>query len=416
MNPIDLDSIDRTQFDVKERDGRFLINPRKDKHKWEDHELWLRSLVCDAQGNILSLGFPKFMNLHEKPEEHTHALNNSMSVYATEKADGTLIILSYVDGQPYLRTRGSHDLGEFHDPVMRVINTQYPGLLKPTETGSMYEQYSAVTSGFSFLFEYVGPENQIVLQYNQDNLLFLAAVLWGEGTPLLLNSPEYLVEMQELWGLVPVKTRALDKTTTMAHVEHTPGREEEEGIVITCRNSTSEYMLIKVKTQWYLMLHALRFQMTTKKMHQLLTVEHKRNMCTFDEFQAYLYELGYDFEVSEILKEEAEAYFIRLRLAHYIAYEVCHWDGFYKYTERKDFVQAFRTELSHLPPWAFHYAMAQLDDKSPEECYTYVLAAVCGESTSTVKNWLQNKDTLRESLLKTPKDFEWEATDGSMDE
>jgi hypothetical protein len=49
---IDLTLIDRDRFDVKERGLRYLINPLKSTHTWEEDELHLRSLVVDWTGVV----------------------------------------------------------------------------------------------------------------------------------------------------------------------------------------------------------------------------------------------------------------------------------------------------------------------------------------------------------------------------
>src|SRR5262245_13940787 len=123
MARIDLAGIDREQFSVSERNGRFLITPLKSKHVWAESELHLRSLLVNADGDVLSSGFPKFVNYGEN-KEHDKTFRLSLG-YGTvafhEKLDGTLIILDFIDGKPHFRTRGSHDLGAFEEPVMRCI-------------------------------------------------------------------------------------------------------------------------------------------------------------------------------------------------------------------------------------------------------------------------------------------------------
>jgi hypothetical protein len=52
---VDVAAVDRTQFKVFEEDGETLVIPRKDKFRWDEGELHLRSLVLDASGREAQL-------------------------------------------------------------------------------------------------------------------------------------------------------------------------------------------------------------------------------------------------------------------------------------------------------------------------------------------------------------------------
>ena len=109
---VDVAAVDRTQFKVFEEDGETLVIPRKDKFRWDEAELHLRSLVLDAHGHVVSAGFPKFFNLGENPA-HDHSLSRAMAggtVEFPEKIDGSLIVADRIRGVARLRTRGRRDL------------------------------------------------------------------------------------------------------------------------------------------------------------------------------------------------------------------------------------------------------------------------------------------------------------------
>ena len=52
---IDLSTLDRAAFKLTESGGLTLIQPLKTKHRWQVHELPLRSLVVDQEGLVRSL-------------------------------------------------------------------------------------------------------------------------------------------------------------------------------------------------------------------------------------------------------------------------------------------------------------------------------------------------------------------------
>src|SRR5688572_24677969 len=121
---LDVGSIDRTQFKVVEEEGETLIIPLKDKYRWRDDELHLRSLVLDATGTVISAGFPKFFNFGEQPERDRElaAAMARGGVEFPEKLDGSLIVADRVGGVPRLRTRGRRLLGEFGPEVDALID------------------------------------------------------------------------------------------------------------------------------------------------------------------------------------------------------------------------------------------------------------------------------------------------------
>ncbi len=398
---IDLATIDQMQFSVK-GDDRVLITPRHNKHRWTDDEVWLRSVVTDAEGNVLSMGFPKFLNLHERRDYHLNALATANTVFATAKLDGSLIIVSYIDGKPYFRTRGSLELGEFEERVMRIVRRDYADSL-------LREEFANLSENVSYLFEYVSPENQIVVQYQEDNLVFLGAIIyWDEERfdgPVIGNTPDFMTKMADTYGFqIPSVwgEGAAEVSEVMVKVPKMGQESNQEGIVVNTIGPGGQ-VLFKVKAEWYLMLHALRFQMTPKKLAMLLTLHHD-TIRDFDGLKDYLFSLGYDFEIADVLETESHAYFMRVHNARNWAHEFETW-VLPLITTRGDYVRWIRQQIdiSGAPDWIFHYAMADLDLRDNLE--NYWLAAAADVPVRTVASWMDNKDETVQALIKTPKDF-----------
>ena len=128
---VDVAAIDRTQFKIVEEEGETLVIPLKDKFRWCEDELHLRSLVLDATGEVISTGFPKFFNYGEDPERDRDlaaAIAHGV-VEFPEKLDGSLIVADRIRGTPRLRTRGRRVLGEFASEIEALIASDYPQLL-----------------------------------------------------------------------------------------------------------------------------------------------------------------------------------------------------------------------------------------------------------------------------------------------
>jgi len=406
---INLDSVDQTQFHVKIHEGedKVLIVPRPDKHRWEDDELWFRSVVTDLAGNVLSRGLPKFMNLHERPEYHLEALDKAPVAYAHEKADGSLIIVSYPSGweTPYIRTRGSIGLGEFEAPVTAIIQRDHPQLLSPA-----FKDAAADTSA---LFEYTAPDNRIVVDYREDRLVYLGQIVHEDsnlGVPMVVNFPQHLLDMREKWGF-NISHNLAEGEKVYALIKDVPNWDEaanSEGIVVTCRYSSGHSVMFKVKSQWYLMMHALRFQMTAKKLAMLLVLEHAQ-VYNFSKLQDYLYSKGYDFEIAEILETETHAFFARRGEAMETMMNLIHLLDKHPIADRGEYVRTVRALMveNGFPPWIFHYAMAAYD-KNPQARRDFSLAIAAQVSVRQIQDWFSRRDELIDTLIKTPKQFEEE--------
>lgn len=133
------------------------------KFKWKPEEVIYRSLITSGN-NVVSIGFPKFFNYGEIPE-NDHLIT-PLNSYALDKLDGSLIIRSVINGKVHWRSKGTHLLSTSFklDELNNLINS-YPNLNDP----NYYPNYS-------LLFEYISPNNRIVLRYNWPKLVLLNAI------------------------------------------------------------------------------------------------------------------------------------------------------------------------------------------------------------------------------------------------
>jgi hypothetical protein len=293
---IDLSTIDQTQFDLKVGPHGTLINPRHDKHRWQEHELIYSSLLVDDNGGIVSSGFPKFLNMGENPrndERFFSYLNNpgEHRVCFTEKLDGSLIIRFVVDNKVYFRTRGSQTLGQFHDEVMAVVQ-RYPNLLLPD-----LAKYGSV------LLEYTGHqsrEDQVVLKYDKSELHILGYV-YHDG--LLVYTDDNCLDIFSRLFMVP-RTPTRD-ITDLASVQHL---EEQEGVVASVSVQPDGHciQMVKIKTDWYKVRHRLKYCLTDKDFNLYCYIN---NITTFEEARDHLYSAyGLDYEVTEMMRPGFEEY------------------------------------------------------------------------------------------------------------
>lgn len=140
-----------------------LYTPHKLKFKWQQNELMYRSLITHND-KVVSTGFPKFFNYGEIPENDR--LITPLNSYASDKLDGSLIIRSVINNKVHWRSRGTHILStNFKIEELKKLINSYPRLEDP----NYYPNHS-------MLFEYVSPNNRIVLRYNWPKLVLLNAI------------------------------------------------------------------------------------------------------------------------------------------------------------------------------------------------------------------------------------------------
>ncbi len=278
---VDFSTIDRTRFHVNERTiagrGDFvLIVPYKAMWDWNESELDLRSLLCRPDGTVISAGFPKFFNYGENSQHDyqvTSALNAGRTV-CLEKLDGSLIIRSVIDGVVHFRTRGSELIAsDMRDDVKKLIGEKYKFLLDPT-----------LEPDVSLLMEYCAPNNQIVIKYDEAQLVLLAAVDFS-GNKLVVKKPPNLQMRTPKAMVLPSNPQEL-----IALVKQFI---DGEGIVVWAEVN-NEIILSKFKSAWYLRLHSIRSQVTPRYLREYCFVN---NISTLEELKSAFLKEGFDWEI-----------------------------------------------------------------------------------------------------------------------
>ncbi len=285
MLSLNIRLVDPKSFIIQQIEEYTFIHPKHTKWEWTQEELRLRSVAVDRQGRVVSSGFPKFFNTGERPADDAKleaALSNNEEVFFTEKLDGTLMIRSVLpDGRVIFRTRGMWSGGDFASIAFGLSVKRYPVLLEPT---CMPE--------WSLLFEYVGPENLIVITYSEPDLHFLGAIRHAD---LHLMPVQELHEFARAHNLraAPLVELPRDLNGLQQTVREWGDR---EGVVVRLHRGQ---LLIKVKSARYLALHAMRANMS-----YALIAEYARgaDVRSEEDLEAGLRELGYDYELRQTAK------------------------------------------------------------------------------------------------------------------
>lgn len=256
---------------------------------WNNENKYMRSLHVDKNGNIVSCGWPKFLNLGEGSEESgikvsTFDLIKSKDIILTSKEDGSLIIRYIRNNCVCFRTRGSFEVGlESWQNDLNTIKEKYPKIFDP----QYYPEYS-------LLFEYVSPNNKIVLNYTEPNLIFIGGIKYGKT---IKDDSYSMIDIKEMtliannMSLDMVYFDVLSKDVDITKIiEKVIGdKSENEGIVLRFNNCQE---MVKVKSEQYVKLHALKSNLDTTHMIDIWLEFNRPDFKIFRE----KFEASYDFE------------------------------------------------------------------------------------------------------------------------
>lgn len=248
---IDLQSIDTTQFMVHQHllngEVLYLVQPCHIGAKWLQSNKIFRSSLWNNDGELVSAGFPKFTNWGENPDNFPVPTSLKDTVLM-EKVDGSLLIVSKYKGQYILRTRGTSDASKIDNGHELEIfkQTILPKLVDPTR----FLYCDAPTWPYSILFEWVSPEQKIILNYGEQPDWYLVGVI--DHYDYRLWKQEILNTAVSLGLKRPVVYNFPSVEELMANVDAWKGK---EGV---CVYSKDGQAIHKVKSAWYLALHRMK--------------------------------------------------------------------------------------------------------------------------------------------------------------
>lgn len=127
---------------------------------WDEVTKACRGLIMNIKtGEIIARPFPKFFNYAEH-------LNNGWPIpiekpIITEKLDGSLGILYWLNGKPYIATRGAFE------------SEQAKWATNFWRKNCNLDQWD---KGLTHLFEIIYPENRIVVNYDFSNLVYIGTI------------------------------------------------------------------------------------------------------------------------------------------------------------------------------------------------------------------------------------------------
>jgi RNA ligase len=201
-----------------------------------------RGLIFDKEGNIMSRPFHKFFNINEREETIEEVVEVSMPKQAhiiMEKMDGSMI-------RPLLDRHGNLRLGTKMG-ITDVANNAEDWLTKQDDHAKKLKWLRLmVDSGITPLFEWVSPDNQIILEYKEEDLVYLGSRRNTTG--------EYFMDIQDDVPFNQVPLYGSVQGNLKIYIDRQRQAKNREGDVIRFENGH----MIKVKNYWYVKCHRIK--------------------------------------------------------------------------------------------------------------------------------------------------------------
>lgn len=197
--------------------------------KWDHITKSCRGLILDRDGNVIAKSFDKFFNMEEHSTEEIP--NEEFEVY--EKLDGSLGILFWYQGKWILASKGSF-ISDQAIKGREILNKKY--------------NVEPIPKGYTTLVEIIYPQNRIVCNYGDDEVLVVLSMISNaSGKELEYDS---LLKINEETGLPVVKKydSVQDYRTLKTLIS-----KDREGYVVRFRNG----FRMKIKGEEYVRLHRI---------------------------------------------------------------------------------------------------------------------------------------------------------------
>lgn len=206
---------------------------------WNDITMQTRGLILDSQYNVVARPFKKFFNLGEEDVDLP-----AEDFEITEKMDGSLGILYWIDGDPCLATRGSFTSEQANYGTNMFRQWFW-------NAGSPSDKFER---GKTYLFEIIAPWNRIVVDYKGLKANVMLAVIdneTGKDHPL----PDWYPHLVKRYDGIT----DLDRLKDMAE-------DNREGFCIRFVNG----LRLKVKFDEYVRLHRIVTQINARHIWEML--------------------------------------------------------------------------------------------------------------------------------------------------
>jgi hypothetical protein len=234
---INLQNMNLENFRVSEQDDLILVCAGT-QSIWTPENLIFRSSIWSKDGELISPSFKKFFNWDEQPDIESKP-SSLKECHCIEKIDGSTLIVSKYKDKIIHRTRGTFDASKLdtgHE--IKYLAERYSKAFNPPES-------------LSYIFEWVSPENRIIIDYGSKPDIYL--------TNIIRHRDYSYFTQKELDGtsetLNVKRPKVFDFSDIKNMIETIMALEDVEGI---CVYYHGDQYIRKVKSLKYLTLHQMK--------------------------------------------------------------------------------------------------------------------------------------------------------------
>ncbi len=259
----------REEFVIKKKDGLVIINYLITlPDSFEGIRQNFRGVVFDeSTGHIVSLPIHKFYNVNQKDHTQVGVIGDE-NCLVFEKFDGSMCHALSVNGKLVLATRMGWDTDQ------AVAATKLLQRFSEKELNAV--QWS-VNNGVTPIFEYIGPNNPVVLHYPKEELVYLWSRQIDDGR---YHHNPVLRLRHDTGGRLTTISQVMKDVVSL---------QDKEGFVCVLQDSD---LWVKAKCPWYLERHRA-FDMLMKPSYRI-------------------YEVGLEGKLDDLIAQCADLYKPRL--------------------------------------------------------------------------------------------------------
>jgi len=239
-----VDGFNVSVFNYRLAQYKDFANPIPEKPELKGYEMRGLTFIFNKDGSLFNryVLLEKFFNLNQVPESLYSVVKSYKIKFVNNKEDGS--IASFVK-LPNGKIVGKSKMGfdnDQADGINRVYKTN-------KEVKSLVDW--ALNNNIVPIFEYVAPNNRIVLRYPSEELILLR--LRDNATGKHIDIRDHLDKVGSI-RVAPFE----DEIKDLDHlIELNATQVDKEGSIVTCEDENGRDFFFKLKTPWYCERHGL---------------------------------------------------------------------------------------------------------------------------------------------------------------
>lgn len=216
----------------------YYEDPTK-SHIWDETSKHCRGIIIDNSGNVIERPFDKFWTFKQYISKDVIMLNDNQvlripdnNFRITEKVDGTMVTLYWINNIPYLATQRSFTNIKAIEAT-RILHKKYNHL------------FPLLNHDYTYVFEAIYPETRVLIEYgNMRDLILIGVIDKNTGIPLPVPHIGFKTcrDFSDKYKVI----KNFDDLAAL-------NIKNQEGFVIYFESGE----MIKVKFPWYIKAHSI---------------------------------------------------------------------------------------------------------------------------------------------------------------